>query len=165
MREAGPGGDALFAGVVGQDGAVPGGGVDVGVDLGGEDGLVAQHFLDDAEVGPVFDEVGGKGVAEGVGRDFLLDAGGHGLVLDQFEDGDAAEGLSELVQEEVVFVLALGGDGPILQVGADGIGRYFSEGDEALLVAFADDVDKAFGQIHVGEEEVGGFGDPEAAAV
>ena len=40
----------LFPGMVGEDGGLPGGGVDVGVDLGGEDGFVAEHFLDDAEV-------------------------------------------------------------------------------------------------------------------
>ena len=38
-----------------EDGGLPGGGVDVGVDLCGEDGFVAEHFLDDAEVGAVFD--------------------------------------------------------------------------------------------------------------
>ena len=52
--------------MVGQDGGLPGGGVDVGVDLRGEDGLVAEHLLDDPQVRPAFDEVGGEGVAEGV---------------------------------------------------------------------------------------------------
>ena len=33
--------------VVGEDGLLPGGGVDVGVDLGGGDALVAEHLLDD----------------------------------------------------------------------------------------------------------------------
>ncbi len=33
--------------VVGEDGLLPGGGVDVGVDLGGGDALVAEHILDD----------------------------------------------------------------------------------------------------------------------
>ena len=31
-----------------QNRGLPGGGVDVGVDLGGEDGFVAEHSLDDA---------------------------------------------------------------------------------------------------------------------
>ena len=63
-----------------QDRGLPGGGVDVGVDLGGEDEFVAEHFLDDAEVGAVFDEVGGEGVAEGVRGDFLADSCGHRMV-------------------------------------------------------------------------------------
>ena len=44
--------------------------VDMGVDLGGGDVGVSQEFLDDAEIGPAFKEVGGKGVAEGMRGDF-----------------------------------------------------------------------------------------------
>ena len=58
--------DKSLPGVVVQDGGVPGLGVDVGVDFGGEDGLVAQHFLDYAEVGAVFDEVRREGMPERV---------------------------------------------------------------------------------------------------
>ena len=148
-----------------QDRLVPGLGVDVGVDFGGEDGLVAQHFLDDAEVGTVFQEVGGEGVAEGVGRDFLPDAGCHGLVFYHIKYRDAAEGLAEAVQEEDVFVLAFGGGRSGGEVGADGIGRNLSQGYEALFVAFADDIHEAIVQVHVRKAEAGGFGDTQAAAV
>ena len=58
--------------MVGEDLCLPGGGVDVGVDLGGEDGFVAEHFLDDAEVGAALDEVRGEGMADGVGELSLL---------------------------------------------------------------------------------------------
>ena len=44
-----------------------GGGVDVGVDLGGADALVAEKGLDDAEVGTAFEQGCGKGMAQGVG--------------------------------------------------------------------------------------------------
>ena len=50
---AGPrrrGGAGLLPRMVGEDGGLPGGSVDVGVDFGGEDGFVAEHFLDDAMV-------------------------------------------------------------------------------------------------------------------
>ena len=49
-----------------QDGGLPGGGIDVGVDFRREDRFVAQHFLDGAQVGAVLDEVRGEGVTEGV---------------------------------------------------------------------------------------------------
>ncbi len=42
-------------------------GVEVGVELGCAQGGVPEHFLDTAEVGAAFDQVGGKGVAQGVG--------------------------------------------------------------------------------------------------
>ena len=41
----------------------------MGVDLGGGDVRVAQHFLDGPEVRAVFQQVRRKGVAQGVGRD------------------------------------------------------------------------------------------------
>ena len=60
--------------------------VDVGVDLGGGDIGVAEHFLDDAEVGAVVEEVGGEAVAELVGMDFLVEASGGGAFVDDLLD-------------------------------------------------------------------------------
>ena len=93
----------LAPGVVVKDGAVPGGGIDVCVDLGCEDALVTEHFLYYSEVGAVFYEVGGKAVAEGVGGDFLVHTGGHGLVFYHIKYGYAAEGLAKAVEEKVVL--------------------------------------------------------------
>ena len=47
---------------------------DVGVDHGGADILVPKKFLYGADVVAVLKEVGGKGMAEGVGADAFLDA-------------------------------------------------------------------------------------------
>ena len=60
--------------------------VDVGVDLGGGDVGVAEHFLDDAEVGAVVEEVGGEAVAELVGMDFLGEASSGGAFVDDLLD-------------------------------------------------------------------------------
>ena len=40
---------------------------DMGVDLGGGQALVAEKFLDAAEISPAVEHVAGKAVAEGVG--------------------------------------------------------------------------------------------------
>jgi hypothetical protein len=53
---------------------------DVGVDLGGGEGGVAEEGLDGTEVGPVVEEVGREGVAEFVGGDVEGD-GGEGEVF------------------------------------------------------------------------------------
>lgn len=48
--------------------------VEVGVDFGGGDAGVAQEFLQDAEVDPRFQEMGGEGVTQGVGGEFRVDS-------------------------------------------------------------------------------------------
>ena len=138
--------------VVGQDGGLPGGGVDVGVDLGGEDGFVAEHFLDDAEVRPAFDEVGGEGMAESVRGNLLVDARGHRLVFHDVEDVHPAEGFSGLVQEQDVLKGAGGRLRTCRKVVPNGVGGHLPEGDDALLVALAYDIDEALVQRDVRDE-------------
>ena len=157
--------ESLFPRMMGEDGGLPGGGVDVGVDLGGEDGFVAEHFLDDAEVGAVFDEVGREGVAEGVGGDFLVDACDERLLLDEVEDGHPAERAAVFVEEGDVVEGGLGGRGASGQIGREGVRRHLAEGDEPFLVAFADYAHEAFLEVDVRDEQAAGLGDPQAAAV
>ena len=47
-------------------------GADVGINLCSKDAFVAEHLLHYAQVGTVFNQMGCKGVAEGVGRYFLF---------------------------------------------------------------------------------------------
>ena len=49
--------------------------IDVGVDLGSGDVGMTQEFLNDAEVGPVFQEVGREGMPQEVRVDVLLNTG------------------------------------------------------------------------------------------
>ena len=49
----------------------------VSVNLGSRQTLVAQQFLDDTQIGPAVEQMGGETVAEGVGRDTLGQPGGH----------------------------------------------------------------------------------------
>ena len=68
--------------------------VDVGVELGGAYAFVAEHGLYGTEVGTALEEVGGKGVAQGVGGDGACDAGTGGQHLYGVEHGDAREVLA-----------------------------------------------------------------------
>ena len=56
--------------------------VDVGVDLGGGDVGVAEEFLDDAEVGAIFEEVSGEAVAQEVWVDAAFESCGAGTGFD-----------------------------------------------------------------------------------
>ena len=64
-----------------------------GVDLSGGDVRVPHHLLDGAQVRPVLQQVGGEGVAQGVGRDVLLDAGLLLVVFDQLPEALASGSL------------------------------------------------------------------------
>ena len=139
----------LFPGMMLEDGGLPGGGVDVGVDLGGEDGLVAEHFLDDTEVGAVLDEVRREGVAEGVGGDFLVDARDERLLFDEVEDGHPAQRVAVFVEEGDVVEGRFGGGGAGVEVLREGVCRHFAEGHEALFVALADHAHEALLEIDV----------------
>ncbi len=154
-----------LARMVFEDFAVPGGGVDVGVDFGGGDAFVAEHFLDKAEVGAALDEVGREGVAEGVGGDFLADVGYEGLGLDHLEHGLAAETPAEAVEEEEVGGGGIGGVGAALEIGIDGIHGHFAYRHKPFLVAFSYDSYESVIEIEAGNPETHSFRDAEAAAV
>ena len=57
-----------------------------GVDLGGGDIRVAQHFLDGAQIRTVLQQVGGKGVAQRMGSNVLLDPRLLLVVLDELPE-------------------------------------------------------------------------------
>ena len=76
-------------GVVGADGVAEVLGGEVGVDFGGDDAAVAEHFLHGTEVGTVLHEFGGEGVAEAVGGNVFGDVGTGGGFFDELVDGDA----------------------------------------------------------------------------
>jgi hypothetical protein len=56
--------------------------VDVGVELCGGQIGVSEHLLDRPEIGPALEEMGGKGVAEGVRGDPFGKAGPLSVTLD-----------------------------------------------------------------------------------
>ena len=126
---------------------------------------MAEHLLDDPQVGPAFDQVGGEGMTESVRRNLLVDARGHRPFLHEVEDGHAAEGAAEAVQEKDVLIRAGGRFGPGGQVVADGSGGHFPERDDPLFVALADDIDITLVEVDVRLEEAGALAHAEAAAV
>lgn len=141
---------------------------DVGVDLGGGDVGVAEDGLDGAEVGAVHEEVGGEGVAEGVGGDVFGDAGLFGVFLDDAFDGAGGEaavvaggggeaGVFAVVEEE-------GGEGVFadFEVLGDFEGGGFADEDGAVFFAFAADGEFAAVEIDGVAIEGDEFGDAEA---
>lgn len=142
------------------------GAVDVGVDLGGGDVGVSEEFLDDAEVGAAGEEVGGEGVAEGVGVD-VAEAGAFGGTFDDLPDDDAGDGQAGAGEEETGVVrLSANEDGAeIFDVGFEGAGGGGADGDDAFLVAFAHDFDATDVEVEPIEVHVGDFAGAQAGGV
>src|SRR5580700_8746939 len=74
--------------------------VEVGIDLGGGDAFVAEHFLNGTKIGAAFDEVGGEGMAKGMRGDVLGNPGLFYEVFKQQKDHDAAKAAAAAVEEE-----------------------------------------------------------------
>jgi len=60
---------------------------DMGVDLRATQRGVAEHLLDVANVGSVFEHERGHGVAEDMGRSFFMNVGPVDVASDEFADG------------------------------------------------------------------------------
>ena len=63
--------------------------VNMGIDLGGDDVRMAQHFLDRAKVGPAFKKVSGEGMPERMGGNFLFDPCFFSIFFNDFPDAHA----------------------------------------------------------------------------
>ena len=135
-----------------------GGGIDVGVDFGGADILVAQHLLNGTQVGATLKQSRGKGMAQGVGGDGLRDARLQSLALDHDEDHRAREVMAAAIEEDVILFARL--DVEVAAVGEpqlqllDGFGR---DGHEPFLAALAEDADELFVEIKIGEFQIDEF--------
>ena len=143
------------------------GAVEVGVELGGADAFVAQHHLYGAQVGAAFEQVGGEGVAEGVGRYVLLEAGAGGDGLEVVEHGDAREAAAAAVAEEEDVLLARADvDGAALVHPRADFGEGAGgDGHKALLAALAEDAQEAFVEKEVAQAEAAQFAYAQPAAV
>ena len=70
--------------------------VDVQVNLGCGDGLVAEHHLYGAQIGAAFEQMRGKGMAQGVRRHVFANTAGLGGIADDVEYHHAAHGFASM---------------------------------------------------------------------
>jgi len=111
--------------------------IDVGVDLSGGDIGVAEEFLDDSEVGAVFEKVGGEGVAQEVRVDVLVDAGTFGAFFDDLADSVRRKLASTDGEEDLRGGFGFYQGGALAgEVSVEGVFGAPSDGDEAGFVSF-----------------------------
>lgn len=148
-----------------QNSILPGPAVYMRIDFRSEYAFVPEHFLHCPEIGPVFDEVGGKGMPERVRGDFLAHPGKRGLFLDHIENCDAAERLAEAVQESHVIIRRRTCFRPDGKVIPEFLRSDLSERHEPFLVPFADYSQKAFTKIYLRYFQGAGLRNAQTAAV
>lgn len=138
----------------------------MGVYLGGDDALVTEHLLDGTEAGATFQEVGGKGVTEGVGRDGLGDACSLCQLLDDSEDHHTGELGTAAVQKEIIFVMRF--DDHLvaaLQPETYLLDRDGRQRHKTLFASLAIDTHVAKVEIDIRQFQVDQFGDTETRAI
>lgn len=74
-------------------------GADVGINLGGADVRVSQHFLDGPQVGAVIKQMGGKGMTQRMGRHVLRYIGLACVPFHHTPHGGAAKPLAGSADE------------------------------------------------------------------
>ncbi|MNF88826.1 hypothetical protein D3C84_713290 [compost metagenome] len=112
------------------------------------------------------EQVGGEGVAQGVWRQGLGDAGHLGLVLDPVPEGLAGHLLAAQAGEEHVAGLAAEEKGSrFALVTLDPGDGFLAQGHQALLAALAEHLEHALAQVDLFQGQADQFGDAQAAGV
>lgn len=140
--------------------------VQVGVNLRREDGFMSQHVLHGAQIGTAGNQMGGKRVAQRVGRYRFVDARTACLKPDDVENHDPRQGVPAFVQKQDFLGIPLGIPFvPLGQVGFDFSLSPLAEGDEAFLAALAFHLDDVFVHVDVCQLQVCQFRYAQAAGV
>ena len=148
----------------------------VGVFLRGGERLVAEEFLDGAEVSAIGEEMGGEGVAERVGVEVPVDVDEANVFFDDAAYGTLGETAAGVIEKYgfgvrcvAMTAASCGGlqeellaKGPIL---FESFLSFGAVGDDAFLVSFAADAEDALFLVEVDVIEAGEFADAKAGGV
>lgn len=138
----------------------------MGIDLGGHNRLVTQHLLNGTEVGSTIDQMGCKGVTQGVGANDLSYANRLCRDLYNVKDRDAGEVVTEAVEEDIV--LTMRGYGKFVaapEIGFDKLFGLGTDGNQTLLLTFAKNLNIVLVEMEIAHLEVGKFRNAESAAI
>lgn len=119
--------------------------VEMGIDFGGGDAFVSQHFLYGAQVGAALYQVGGERMAETMGRYDFADTGFLHQVFDHQENHDPRKPRTSLIEEQYIFRPGLDRlvHAYLVFIKPDMLARLFSDRHQTFLVAFTNNTDKA----------------------
>lgn len=135
--------------MVGEDVGAQGRGVEMEIDLGGGDGFMAEHLLDGTQIGSPLEQMGGKGVAQSMGRNGALDSGLLGEPTHYLKDPLACEPATAPVEKQDILVARLDLEPrSVIHPYLDLLEGTIRDGDYALLVSLAGDREKSLMRIY-----------------
>lgn len=112
--------------------------LDGGIDLGGGDVGMTEHFLNGAEVCAASEEMGGKAMAKEVRLHFVAQAAEGGVALNPIPNGLSTEGRAALGEEEAAARFRFHkGRARACEVDLEGIFCLTAKGNQPLFSAFA----------------------------
>src|SRR5215472_3242165 len=132
----------------------------VRVALGRAEATVAEELLDEAQVSPLAEHVGGEAVAEGVGGDAALDPRGAGPDPDDAVYATRGETAAARIGEERPPSWS-----PRGQPRLEGLESDVARGHHPLLAALAHDAHRALLAVDVVQVEAAALGDPKPGGV
>ena len=112
-------------------------GADVDVFLGGGQALMSQEFLDTAQVRAIIEQVGGKGMPQGMRAGAGRDAGALAVFFDQQVHPASAQAAAMMVEKQGLLLLHTTTLLTDLEVGLERLRGRFAKKDLALALAFA----------------------------
>ncbi len=125
-----------------------------------------EHRLHRTQIGTVFQQMGGKGMAQGMRGNVLEDAGLQGAALDNLPEALACQPLPGAIEKEEGLSPSLSRKGrPRAEIMAHfGQGR-FAEGNDPLFAAFAEGGQITGIELQIADLEGNQFGDAQAGGV
>src|ERR1041384_6180852 len=140
--------------------------IHMGIDLGGREIGVSEHLLQRAEIGATFQQMGGEGVPEGVGRHPPRDPGAPRNPLDDTPRSHPRQGSAARVEQHASPALppAEGGTRGV-EIDRERADAFPPERAHPLLAALPEAPHQPLRQEQVVEREGAELGHPEARAV
>jgi len=140
---------------------------DVGIHFGGRDAGVAEQFLNDPQVGAVFEQVRCETVPQHVRRDVSLDAGEAAPFLDARPQRHRRKRRASAREENIPRTLAGLGQfaASVFQVALDCLDGAAAHRYDSLFISLADDVDKTGVELQLLEPQPSQLGQPQAGGV
>jgi len=139
---------------------------DVSVNFRGSDRSMTQEFLDDAKVSAVFEEVSREAVTQHVRSDISTNAGTPDALLDPKPEGHGGEGCAAFCEKDVGRRASGHEFGPSdRDVAFESDDSFFAQRQDALFVAFADDVYESSFEMDLLETNATQFGEAKTGSV